>query len=153
LYFDLYRMPPFDQLRTFTAATKFIETGMTAADMVAVMVFGGRGVESKQEFTDDRAALRRAMEALVTAANEQILGIADDFDPGGAFGEDDDAFNMFTTDRQLAAVQTAVTDLGPVPELKTLVYFGSGLRLNGADNMAQFRATVNAAVRANVTLN
>ena len=60
---------------------------------------------------------------------------------------------MFSTDRQLAALQTAVTDLGPLPELKTLVYFGSGLRLNGTDNLAQMRATVNAAVRANVTLN
>ncbi len=40
-----------------------------------------------------------------------------------------------------------------MPEVKTLVYFGSGLRLNGADNQAQLRATVNAAVRANVTLN
>jgi hypothetical protein len=53
----------------------------------------------------------------------------------------------------LSALQTAVTDLGPLPEVKTLVYFGSGLRLTGADNMAQLRATVNAAVRANVTLN
>ena len=46
-----------------------------------------------------------------------------------------------------------MTDLGPLPEVKTLVYFGSGLRLNGTDNLAQMRATVNAAVRANVTLN
>jgi hypothetical protein len=37
--------------------------------------------------------------------------------------------------------------------VKTLVYFGSGLRLNGADNQAQLRATVNAAVRSNVTIN
>ena len=71
----------------------------------------------------------------------------------GAFGEDDDTFNLFSTDRQLAALQTAVTGLGPLPEVKTLVYFGSGLRLNGADNQAQHRATVNAAVRSNVTIN
>jgi hypothetical protein len=37
--------------------------------------------------------------------------------------------------------------------MKTLIYLGSGLRLNGADNQAQLRATVNAAVRANVTVN
>src|SRR6185436_8369396 len=64
-----------------------------------------------------------------------------------------DAFNIFTTDRQLAALQTAVTGLGPLPEVKTLVYLGSGLRLNGAENQAQVRATVNAAVRSNVTIN
>ena len=32
-------------------------------------------------------------------------------------------------------------------EQKTLIYFASGLRLNGADNQAQLRATVNAAIR------
>src|SRR4029079_17479383 len=33
------------------------------------------------------------------------------------------------------------------------IYFGSGLRLNGTDNTAQLRATTNAAVRANVSIN
>ena len=153
LYFDLYRMPPFDQMRAFAHAEKYISTLMTPADLVAVMVFEGRGVSLKQDFTDDRAALREVVRALTTAAEARANGTADNWDPGGAFGENDDAFNLFATDRQLAALQTAVTDLGPMPELKTLVYFGSGLRLNGIDNQAQLRATVNAAVRANVTLN
>ena len=43
--------------------------------------------------------------------------------------------------------------LRPLPEQKSLIYFASGLRLNGTDNQAQLRATVNAAIRANVTLN
>ena len=87
------------------------------------------------------------------ASDDSNNGVGVNVDPGGAFGEDDDTFNLFSTDRQLAAVQTAVTDLGPLPEMKTLVYFGSGLRLNGADNLAQLRATVNAAVRSSVTIN
>jgi VWFA-related protein len=153
LYFDVYRMAPFDQLRTFAHAEKYINTLMTPADLVAIMVFEGRGVSLKQDFTDDRAALREVVRELTIAADARANGTADNWDPGGAFGENDDAFNLFATDRQLAALQTAVTDLGPVPELKTLVYFGSGLRLNGIDNQAQLRATVNAAVRANVTLN
>ena len=62
-------------------------------------------------------------------------------------------FNIFNTDRQLAALQTAVTMLRPLPEQKSLIYFASGLRLNGTDNQAQLRATINAAIRANVTLN
>jgi VWFA-related protein len=152
LYFDLYRMPFFDQMRTFESADRYIATRMTAADMVAVMVFDGRGVGLKQDFTDDRAALREVIHSLVTTADERnVTGVA--FDPGSAFGENDDTFNLFATDRQLSALQSAATDLGSLPELKTLVYFGSGLRLNGTDNMAQLRATVNAAVRANVTLN
>lgn len=152
LYFDLYRMPFFDEMRTFESADRYIATKMTAADVIALMAFDGRAVRLLQDFTDDRAVLRDVIASFVTAADERNrTGI--EFVSGSAFGEDDDAFNVFTTDRQLSALQTAVTDLGPLPELKTLVYFGSGLRLNGTDNMAQLRATVNAAVRANVTLN
>jgi len=152
LYFDLYRMPFFDEMRTFESADRYIATKMTAADVIALMAFDGRAVRLLQDFTDDRAVLRDVIASFVTAADERNrTGI--EFVTGSAFGEDDDAFNVFTTDRQLSALQTAVTNLGPLPELKTLVYFGSGLRLNGTDNMAQLRATVNAAVRANVTLN
>ena len=152
LYFDLYNMPFFDQLRVFGNAAKFITLQMSPADMVAVMVFQSGRVQLKQDFTDNRAALYRLIEALAAAADDaQNGGMA--VESGGAFGEDDDTFNLFSTDRQLAALQTAVTGLGPLPEVKTLIYLGSGLRLNGADNLAQLRATVNAAVRSNVTIN
>ena len=72
--------------------------------------------------------------------------------PGTAFGQDDGEFNIFNTDRQLSALQTAVTLLRPLPEQKSLIFFASGLRLNGTDNQAQLRATVNAAIRANVAI-
>src|SRR5579863_6672883 len=153
LYLDLSKMPFFDQLRTFDGAYRYITTQMTPADLVAIMVYDGAGVRLKQNFTDDRAALRTTIQALADATEAAQNGLATNFDPGGAFGEDDATFNVFATDRQLAALQTAVTDLGPLPEVKALVYFGSGLSLNGIDNQAQLRATVNAAVRANVTLN
>ena len=58
---------------------------------------------------------------------------------------------MFTTDRQLSALQTAVKMLGQLNEKKALVYFASGLQLNGIDNQAQLQATINAAIRANVS--
>src|SRR4029079_1877640 len=48
---------------------------------------------------------------------------------------------------------TAITMLKPLPEQKTLIYFASGIRLNGSDNQAQMRATVNAAIQAKQTLN
>ena len=80
-------------------------------------------------------------------------GVRDEPDQSSAFGQGDAEFNIFNTDRQLAALQTAVTMLRPFPEQKALIYFGSGLRLNGTDNTAQLRATTNAAVRANVTIN
>jgi VWFA-related protein len=154
LYLDLSSMPFFDQFRLFDAMRTFVDRQMTAADVVSVMVFQNSRVRTKLDFTDDRAALRVAITELETAAEARERGDIDIFaDVGAAFGEDNDTFNMFTTDRQLAALQTAIAGLAPLPELKTLVYLGSGLNLNGADNLAQLRATVNAAVRANVTLN
>jgi hypothetical protein len=68
----------------------------------------------------------------------------------GAFGQDSSEFNLFNTDRRLAALQTTVDMLKQVKENKYLVYFASGLRLNQMENQAQMRATINAAVRANV---
>ena len=72
-------------------------------------------------------------------------------DSGAAFGQDDSEFNIFNTDRQLSALQTAATMLGSLSEKKALVYFSSGLRLNGVDNQAQLHATINAAIRAGVS--
>jgi VWFA-related protein len=152
LYLDLFNMPFFDQGRLYDHAAKYITTRMTAADMVAIMVFQNSRVRLKQDFTDDHAALLAIVEELTKEADEGETGAAV-LDAGSAFGEDDDTFNLFATDRQLAALQTAVTGLGALPELKTLVYLGSGLRLTGTDNLAQLRATVNAAVRSNVTIN
>ena len=41
--------------------------------------------------------------------------------------------------------------LGRVQEQKALIYFASGLRLNGVDNQAQLVATTNEAIRSNVS--
>jgi hypothetical protein len=41
--------------------------------------------------------------------------------------------------------------LGHLNEKKALLYFASGLQLNGMDNQAQLHATINAAIRAGVT--
>jgi VWFA-related protein len=153
LYFDLYNMPFFDRLRMYDAADRYRASGMSPADVVAVMAFENGKLTTPQTFTDDRAALGEVIGKLREAAEDELTGGGIHVDTGGAFGEDDDTFNLFSTDRQLAALQTAVGDLGALPEVKTLVYFGSGLRLNGADNQAQLRATVNAAVRSNVTIN
>ena len=72
-------------------------------------------------------------------------------DTGAAFGQDDSEFNIFNTDRQLAALQTAAKMLGQLNEKKSLIYFASGLQLNGVDNQAQLHATINAAIRADVS--
>ncbi len=155
LYFDMSTMPPADQVRAFGAAVKFIETQMDPSDLMAVMTFEGGGVRVRQDFTSDRGLVQTAM-------NKLILGLSEGFDEtpsddsaadtGAAFGQDDAEFNIFNTDRQLAALETAVKILGVLNEKKALIYFASGLRLNGTNNQAQLVATTNAAIRANVLL-
>jgi hypothetical protein len=68
----------------------------------------------------------------------------------GDFGQNSGEFNLFNTDRKLAALQTAVNKLDVLKEKKSLIYFASGMNLNGVDNQAQLRATLNAARRASV---
>jgi len=152
LYFDLTAMPPADQMRAYAAAQTFIDTQLQPSDLLAIMTFGGGAVRVKQDFTADRAALRDVMQTLIFGDDKDGDGIPDNTDIGTAFGQDDAEFSILNTDRQLSALQTAATMLRALPEQKALVYFASGLRLNGVDNQAQLRATTNAAIRANVAL-
>jgi VWFA-related protein len=143
LFFDTMNTPPPDQLRAFLAADKFIRTQMKTADLMAIMAFQKGVVSVLRDFTDDRDALLETL-AKLEYPDEN------DPDPVGGFGQDSGEFNLFNTDRQLAALQTAVNMLRSFNEKKSLVYFASGIRLNGLDNQAQLKATVNAAIRANV---
>jgi VWFA-related protein len=153
LYFDLSAMPPPDQARAYSAARKFLSEQITAQDLVAVMTFQGGAVRVKQDFTSDRAALQEVVETLIYGEKKDAGDMPDQTtDVGTAFGQDDAEFNILNTDRQLSALQTAATMLRSLPEQKSLVYFASGLRLNGVDNQAQLRATINAAIRANVAI-
>jgi VWFA-related protein len=151
-YFDGSAMSPPDQIRAYTNALKYIDTQMTPADLIAIMAFQEGAVSVKTDFTDNKNTLREVIQILIYGDDQNNDGIAD-HPEGSAFGQNDAEFNIFNTDRQLAALQTAVSMLRPLPEQKTLLYFASGMRLNGTDNQAQLRATVNAAIRANVTLN
>ena len=144
LFFDMANTAPPDQLRAFVAADKFIRSNMTMPDLFAIMTFQKGVVSVLQDFTDNR-------DALLTVLGKLMYPDEDDQDPVGTFGQAGGEFNLFNTDRQLAALQTAVNMLRSVNQQKSLVYFASGLRLNGLDNQAQLRATVNAAVRANVS--
>lgn len=145
LYFDLTAMQEVDQLRAYEGALTFIDRYMESVDLLAIMTFEHGSVQVQQEFTDDRDRLRQTL---------QRLGYGDGPDGlGAAFGQNDAEFNVFNTDRQLSALETAAKTFAGQDRRTTLVYFGSGLRLNGRDNKAQYRATVNAAIRANVTIN
>lgn len=153
LYFDLTAMPPPDQIRAFNAAKKFVRTQMTSADLLAIMAFTSGSVQVLQDFTADRAQLLGVLETLIVGEDENAPGgdSASASDTGAAFGQNDSEFNIFFTDRQLSALQTAANMLGRLSEKKSLIYFASGLRLNGSNNQAQLNATINTAIRAGVS--
>jgi VWFA-related protein len=154
LYFDMSSLGEFEKIRAMEAAIKFVRTQLTSADMVAIMRFDGSSVDIFQDFTADRSRLLSILQTLAIGENSKFAeeSSSSDTDTDAAFGQNDSEFNMFNTDRQLAALQTAVQMLGHVNEKKSLIYFASGLALNGIDNQAQMHATTDAAIRSGVVL-
>jgi VWFA-related protein len=154
LYFDMSAMRPPDQLRALSAAERFLRAEMTTVDLVAILRYQGGSVDILQDFTADRNKLLSILETMIVGEGQGSVETIDDAssaDTGAAFGQDDTEFNVFNTDRQLSALQTASKMLSQLQEKKSLIYFASGLRLNGIDNQAQLHATVDAAIRAGVS--
>ena len=153
MFFDLTSMPIQDQIRSQNAATKFVRTQMTRSDLMAIMTFSS-DIKVVEDFTDDRDKLEKDIKNLIIGEGQGLEALdADDStaDTGAAFQQDDSEFAIFNTDRQLSALESAVRMLGSLNEKKALVYFASGMTRNGVDNQAQLQATINAAIRANVS--
>jgi len=153
-YFDMTAMPPDDQLHALQAAEKFVRTQMTEMDLVSILRYQGGAVDVLLDFTADRNKILSILETMVVGEGQGSGEGVDDSsssDQGAAFGQDSSEFNIFNTDRQLSALQTTAHMLEQINEKKILLYFASGLRLNGNDNQAQLHATVDAAVKAGLS--
>jgi len=153
-YFDMTAMGPDDQLRALSSAKQFIRREMTDADLVSILRYQGSSVDVLQDFSADRNKLLSILETMTVGENQEFAEAADDAssaDTGAAFGQDDSEFNVFNTDRQLSALETAAKMLGQLNEKKSLIYFAGGLHLNGIDNQAQLHATVDTAIKAGVS--
>lgn len=151
-FFDQAGMPVADQIRAQQAALKFLNTRLTESDMVAVMTYSTT-LKVLQDFTGDRDQLVGIIKGLSigdVGMDNGATGADSEADTGAAYSQDDSEFNMFNTDRKLAALESAVRMLASLPEKKALVYFASGMSRTGVDNQAQLRSTVNAAIRSNV---
>src|ERR1017187_7752450 len=154
MFFDMTSMPINDQIRAQTAAQKFLKTQMTPSDLMAIMTFSS-DLKVLQDFTDDRDALAKVVKGLTIGEGSDLAvdgstGADNEEDTGAAYTADDTEFNIFNTDRKLAALESAARMLGALPEKKALVYFASGVSKTGVDNEAQLRGTINAAIHNNV---
>jgi VWFA-related protein len=155
MFFDMTSMPIQDQIRAQTAALKFIKSQMTKSDLMAIMTFTS-DLKVLQDFTDDRDLLTNTIKKLTLGegsdlAVEGSTGADNESDNGDAYTADDTEFNIFNTDRKLAALESAARMLGSLSEKKALIYFAGGMSKTGAENEAQLRATINAAIRNNVS--
>jgi VWFA-related protein len=142
LFFDQSSLGLPELYRAQTAALKFLRERMTGADLAAVMSYA-REFAVLQDFTADRDRLTEVIESLTVETEDDA---ADDS------GDDDTEFSLFNTDRKLAALESAARMLGALAERKALVYFTSGSGGMGIENESQLRATMNAAVRGNVSI-
>lgn len=153
LYFDFSSMQPQEQIRAQQAALKFLNQQMTASDLVGILTYTNR-LRVMQDFTNDRELLISEIQGFrVGEAAENAADGAtgpDDTDDSGSFTPDETEFNIFNTDLKLVGLESAVKKLAMYPEKKALIYFSSGISRTGVDNESQLRATVNAAIRANV---
>ncbi len=156
MFFDLASMAIPEQLRAQEAANKFLDTQITSADLVAVMMYTST-VQVLTDFTSNRTQLRDVIKALPIGEMAEMAGAADTGDDNGedtgaAFVADETEFNIFNTDRKLQAIEDATRKLSALPEKKALVYFSSGLQKTGVENHAQLEATILTATKSNVAI-
>jgi VWFA-related protein len=160
LYFDLTSLHNEDLLRAQMAAEKYINDQISPADLVALATFGNQ-VSVPVHFTDDRGVLLRAIKRLVPGKDAQLADMAEaaaqpgeettSEDTGAAFTADDTEFNIFNTDRKLAALESLSSLLRDIPGRKSVIQFTSGITQTGEENRSQLEATTDAANRANVS--
>ena len=156
LFFDFSNMGIPEQLRAQEASLRFLDKQMTPSDMVAILLFT-TAIQVKTDFTSDRDLLTTIIKELPIGEASDMAGAADtgddnEEDTGAAFVADETEFNIFNTDRKLAAIEEAVRKLAALPEKKALVYITGGISKTGIENQAQLEASINAAVKANVTI-
>ncbi len=156
MFFDFSNMGIPEQLRAQEASLKFLDKQMTSSDMVCILLFT-TAIQVKTDFTADRDVLTTIINQLPIGEASDMADAADtgddnEEDTGAAFVADETEFNIFNTDRKLAAIEEAVRMLAKLPEKKALVYITGGISKTGIENQAQLEASINAAVKANVAI-
>jgi VWFA-related protein len=155
-YLDFSSMGIPEQLRAQDAALDYLNKQITKDDLVAIMLYTST-VQILSDFTADREVLGNIIRGLPIGEMSELAGLADtgddnNEDTGAAFVADETEFNIFNTDQKLAALEQASRMLAALPEKKALIYFSSGVSKTGIDNQAQLEASINAAMKANVSI-
>jgi len=156
LFFDLTSMQPDEIDQATNAAQNYVDKQMVPADLVSVVSLGSI-LSVNQDFTSDRALLKKALQAFSAGEGagfeEGSTGTTEGTsETGGSFTVDDTEYNIFNTDRRLQALRSIADKLVSIDEKKSLIYFSSGMDRTGIENQTQLRSATNAAVRANMAM-
>ena len=156
LFFDLTSMQPDEIPRAVDAAKKYVQTKMTAADMIAIVSLGS-SLRLDQDFTGDQARLLQVLKRFTQSEGQGMdnatTGDTDIVsETGDAYTPDETEYNQFNTDRKLQALQSVCQVLSKFNQKKSMIYFSSGMTQTGIENEAALRAAINTAVRANVAI-
>ncbi len=155
-FFDFSSMQIPDQLRAQDGALDYLKKNITKDDVVAVLFYAST-IQVLTDFTSDRDVLTRVIKGMPIGEASELAALADTGDENGedtqaAFVADETEFNIFSTDKKLAAIEQAAKMLASFPEKKALVYFSGGVSRSGLDNEAQLQAAINAAAKANLSI-
>ena len=156
LFFDLSAMEPDEIDHAVTSAEHYLDAQMVPADLVSIVSLGSSLVVN-QDFTTDRALLRKQLDEFSTGSGqgfeEGTTGTTEGTpDTGQPFTADDTEYNIFNTDRRLEALRSVAEKLAHLEQKKSLIYFSSGMDRTGIENQSELRAAVNAAVRSNMAI-
>jgi VWFA-related protein len=160
LFFDLTAMQPDELMRAQRGAEQYLREQISPADLVAVVTYGNQ-LKIPSHFTNDRDRLMSAVRALRSGKDAQLADMAEaapqagednvSEQTGSAFTPDETEFNIFNTDRKLAALESLARLLREIPGRKLVVHFTGGITQTGDENRVQLRAATDAANRSNVS--
>ncbi|MCX6629766.1 MAG: VWA domain-containing protein [Candidatus Solibacter sp.] len=155
-FFDFSSMQVPDQLRAQDGALEYLKKNITKDDVVAVLFYAS-AIQVLTDFTSDRDVLTRVIKGMPIGEASELAALADTGDENSedtqaAFVADESEFNIFSTDKKLAAIEQAAKMLASFPEKKALVYFSGGVSRSGLDNEAQLQAAINEATKANLAI-
>jgi VWFA-related protein len=155
LFFDLSSLSEEDLTRSVTTAQAYVSQKSSPSDLIAIATYSST-LQIVQDLTNDRTLLNDRLKQLNPMASDTTSADAQSNDDSAASDEvfvpDDVQFNLFNTDRRLAALTALSREYGEYPERKSLIYFSGTVQTTGSENQSQLRATIDAANQANMTI-
>jgi VWFA-related protein len=154
LLFDSSSMQPEELERAIASGHDYLARRLTPADLVAIASVGST-LQIVQDFTADRETLSAALDrfsGVDTVGFQEGTTLTGEETDADGFVADESEFNIFNTDRRLAAIEQLSDALAPIQQKKSIVYFSSGVTQRGEDNQVQLRVAIDRAVKANVSI-